>query len=232
MIQKKSVKILSIVFISAHMYAQQDSTKIESQQKNAITTATLNDPIFNTLKKREKDEKYLWKFNLLGTFFKGLDISYERKIAPKWSLNINSITNLQSFNFGSTNALNWAFNEPLQNINFSQSLSFQLRYYYNLDKRTRQGKTTRFSGNYFGLEQSNSYNHYNFNGLYPFLFSDSFSGNGFSTSLNLVYGIQRKIGKAGYIDASAGLGIRHNEFGQFKETVLWPTAKIAIGLAH
>jgi len=230
MIQNKFVKTLSIVLISANIYAQQDSTKVELSQTNMALAPKLNDPFFNV--RRKKDEKYLWKLNLLGTFFKGLDISYEQKIAPKWSLNINSITNLRSFNFGNTNALNWASNEPLQNINFSQSLSFQLRYYYNLNKRTRQGKPTNFSGNYFGLEQSNSYNHYNYNGLYPFLFSDRFSGNGFSTSLNLVYGIQRKIGKVGYIDASAGIGIRHNEFGQYKETILWPTAKIAIGLAH
>lgn len=232
-----------IVLNLARLLAQNDSIKIEFSQEKITKESRLNQTLCEILTKREKQEKELWKINLLGIFISeynfnlsklidvagyinnGLCLSYERKFSPAWSWNLSSITGYRD-GIGGKNA-------------FNQSFSGELRYYYNVHKRMRLGKKAGFSGNYFGLLFDNSYNSKPVVSGYGFdttgygnhgadtIYSIKprvYSTHHFSHSLNITYGIQRKIGKVGYVDCAVGFG------GIFKYgTDLKTTYNIATG---
>ena len=71
------------------------------------------------------------------------------------------------------------------------NLSGGIRYYYNLNRRILKGKSANnFSANYVGVEPNLRFNY----------------GRGDSGfSVKLLYGIQRRIGKRGYVDFDVGL---------------------------
>lgn len=207
---------------------------IASAQQNNADSALTNKAIapilgFHKTNKRETDyEKSLWKFDLLGAMRKGLDVSYERKIAPKWSLNVNSVT--KSNILVGTTIDNFAWSGD--NYSFSQTLAVQVRYYNNLERRKRLGKNTNFSGNYFALETSGGYSISH--NKYP-LYSLPTDINRFEYSTSLLYGIQRKVGKRGYIDTSIGFRVEQytGTLGSSSNSFILPspTAKIGIGIA-
>ena len=209
MTAKKIFIALLMGFTAITAYSQTDSVKIEYSQEKLIKANKLDEAICDILTKREKRDKDIWKFNLLGTFFGGFNISYERKIARKWSLNAHSVTNFDGSvgkTFRTFSIFDQFFYNPYssyRNNRFEQKLSFELRCYYSIDKRERLGKKTGFSGNYFGLSLMNTYNNAYYNDTY---FGYGRQYNTFQNSLNLIYGIQRRIGRVGYIDASAGFG--------------------------
>ncbi len=225
MIPKKIFITLFIGFAVVNAYAQKDSAKIEYSQEKYTKSHKLDEAICDILTRREKSDKNLWKVNLLGTFWGGFDISCERKITSKWCYNIQSIS---SFNSGAPKSFYTAImimddnyrssfyilsNYKMSSL-FDQELNFQIRYYHNLDRRTRIGKKIGFSGNYFGLIMDNEFvyftpnynNSYYIHGIYSYLYINSW---------NFIYGIQRKIGKVGYIDGRIGLGLRHDYFNVY-----------------
>lgn len=196
-------------------YSQTDSVKVEFSQEKVTTANKIEEALCDVLTRREKSEKDLWKFNLIGTFLGGFNIAYEIKIIPKWSCNIQSITDFSKqyrlSSLGILTSLN-------RNAVFEQDLNFQLRYYYNSGRRIRLGKKSGFSGNYFGLALNNQYT-FSRNNPWEYIGNaDSFiydirmdwitHSNSFLNSLNFIYGIQRKIGRVGYIDGSLGLGLK------------------------
>ncbi len=189
------------------------------------------EPVFTKKKPVYGGDKDIWKFNALGTLFNGFNISYERKFAPKWSLNINSVTNVQTPAVSVQNVFggNWA-TQPYywRTANINQSLALQMRYYHNLERRQRKGKKTGFSGNYFAVELGGAFTLDNSpDGYYKWLSS----GNRYSASL--LYGIQREIGRNAYIDFNIGVSVGHyNVKGQgtnYSENFITPVAKLGIG---
>ena len=133
-------------------YSQNDSVKVEYSQEKITQAHKMDEAICDILTRRENKGKNLWKFNLVGTFLGGFNIAYERKLSPKWSCNIQSITDFsKQFRLSSLGIL-YNLNK---NAIFKQDLNFQLRHYYNSDRRIRLGKKSGFSGNYFGLALNN-----------------------------------------------------------------------------
>lgn len=199
---------------------------IASAQPNNSDSVLTNKPFAPILglpktNKSETDySKNLLKFNLLGALQKGLDISYERKIAPKWSLNLNSVTKMH-INGGDF------FVSNRNSYYYSQTLGTQVRYYHNLERRKRLGKNAHFSGNYFALETSANYEMYHI--AYHPLPKNIYR---YEYTTNLLYGIQRKISKRVYFDANVGVGVKqYGTVGEFRATSILPTAKIGIGIA-
>lgn len=206
-----------------------------AQNDNADSTLTNTQSLvpFSEIRKSEtNNKKGILKFNVLGTMLNGLDVSYERKIAPKWSLNVSSLTSFQvpaknSYIFARSD---WASTRYTWNtIDFAQNFSFQVRYYHNLERRKRLGKNTHFSGNYFAFETSVGYHRYN-NSVFPFIISTN-SGNNFVYSASFLYGIQRQIGKRAYFDANVGIGVRHYQLEHLNENYVVPSVKVGVGIA-
>ncbi|MGB3585418.1 MAG: hypothetical protein WBA23_02705 [Tunicatimonas sp.] len=82
-----------------------------------------------------------------------------------------------------------------------------LRYYYALPRRVMKGKSANnLSANYFSIQSNNSWNGYR-TARAPGMFNSDlqiFRSNSFS----LLYGLQRRLGKYGYIDVNLGYGYR------------------------
>jgi len=189
--------------------------------------------------RREKKDKDIWKFNLVASVFKGFDISYERRFAPKWTFDIRSVTRFISYDDNPLFTIWWnnwkRYPSRAFLSNASQDLSFQLRYYYNLDRRARLGKRAGFSGDYFGLAINNAYKYNVLNGFWnSYEISQDYEIHEFMSSLNFIYGIQRKVGKVGYVDFSVGAGVMFNNtitnYGEPKVKLNIPI-KLDIGIA-
>ncbi len=195
---KLHISILFILITFSNIKAQQDSAKIEFSQERITKDTKLNEAICDVLTRREQKSKDIWKFNLLGTFFGGFNIAYERKLTPLTSINIHSVTTIKS-PYGDSYGIS-----STEISNMSQELSFEWRFYYNQNKRIRLGKKAGFSGNYIGFALNNMYYYYNYNSFGKI--------HEVNNSLILIYGIQRKIGKVGYIDFNAGIGPKYYTF--------------------
>ena len=178
----------------------------------------------------------MWKFDLAGTFLGGFNIAYEIKIIPKWSCNIQSITDLTNLYKISTLGLIYNLNPS---VILKQDLNFQLRYYYNAGRRIRSGKKSGFYGNYCGLSFNNQ-----------FLFFNPRNSENLNNSIwivqphnlswNFIYGIQRKLGRIGYIDGSLGFGFKMqsgfgtglNVYGEWKSPLEFSILpKLSVGIA-
>lgn len=224
---KTNFFIGTFCLVAAIAHAQQ----INSDSALKITNAEPSVSFSDDRKSETSNKKGILKFNVLGTMLNGLDVSYERQIAPKWSLNVSSLTSFQvpaknSYIFARSD---WASTRyTWKTIDFAQNFAFQVRYYHNLEKRKRLGKNTHFSGNYFAFESSVGYHRYN-NSVTPFVSSSS--GNNFLYSARFLYGIQRQIGKRAYFDANVGIGIQRYQLEHYSENYIVPSVKVGVGIA-
>ncbi|MEO0332112.1 MAG: hypothetical protein AAF223_10565, partial [Bacteroidota bacterium] len=87
-------------------------------------------------------------------------------------------------------------------------LDFAVRYYYALPRRIKRGKSANnLSANYFSIQSRNSWigveANYPIIGTNPTVYTSEaiFSRN---NSFSILYGLQRRLGKYGYIDANLG----------------------------
>lgn len=109
-------------------------------------------------------------FSLFGSPFQAY-IAYEYKLDPSFSL----LAEARGF--------------PLFFSDLSASVA--LRYYYDMEKRIKQGKSANnFSGNYFSIQQTNLVYH-----------PGAIIG---IPGIELLYGLQRKLGRRGFIDVNLG----------------------------
>ena len=113
----------------------------------------------------------------------GLKIAYERKINVPFSV----LLQYRHQMFG------WTSN--------GIGLDAALRYYYSLPRRIKRGKNANnLSANYFSLQSNNAWGaKYILDGL-----NSVRDGTRFSTSVSLLYGIQRRLGKRGFVDVNLG----------------------------
>ncbi|TGD78442.1 hypothetical protein [Hymenobacter wooponensis] len=106
-----------------------------------------------------------------------------------------------------------------------------VRYYYNQEKRKQKGRDTGpFVGNYLALHSSSSLfsyrrqNSYNVRNYFSYDYS----------TLNLVWGMQRRIGGHGLIDAYAGAGIsnpfRFSDQDRISQYKRRPTPNLELGV--
>ena len=91
------------------------------------------------------------------------------------------------------------------------ALDLGLRHYYNQARRQAKGRAAGpLVGNYLALESSNDFHRYNGRLLHE------------STGLTVLWGLQRRLGGHGLVDAYAGLGVK---------SLYWSSALPGAGLA-
>jgi hypothetical protein len=207
MSDKVSKIFLIILFFMAqlNLMAQvNDSIKVEYTVENTEKSDYKFKERYNYLQRRMIAEKSLFKISLLdfnvnvndqGQYLthhtRGNVLSYERKISPSFSFlyqNLNYLT-ISPFLFAGT-----------PQVHILNSSSIGGRYYYEQRKKIRQGKSANnFSANYLSLY---------FDNLVQFRVNYLKSEVDQSTSkpsINILYGIQRRLGQFGYFDWNAGL---------------------------
>lgn len=85
-----------------------------------------------------------------------------------------------------------------------------VRYYYALPTRIKRGKSANnFSANYFSLQYNNTWSIGDYSeGVTPVRYDFT---TFYSRDISLLYGLQRRLGKYGYVDINIGYGRRIGE---------------------
>lgn len=160
---------------------------------------------------KEADINCLWKMNLTNVSVFLLNIGYEKRIIRSFTaesyFRLGGYLNELSLNsINSSGSLYSNHKTPSEFHSSSVTIEFEqlLKFYYNLNRREKLGKKTNgFSGNYLAVS---------------FLFKkfqdpeieyeNNCPGNTRNFNLGIKYGVQRRVGKLGYIEAYAGLYYR------------------------
>ncbi len=174
-------------FCVLKLAAQNDTTRVEYSEESEHTSDFSLKETYNYLIRAQVEERSMFKiainnfgFGSEGSFLT-YGIAYEQKITPAVSY-MAEIKHIVS---------NAKYFIP------SYSLNVGTRFYYNINNRIRKVKSANnFSANYIGLHQQNFLTRIN----------DSFQ---YSPALQLVYGLQRRLGKYGFIDLHIGPGLQH-----------------------
>jgi hypothetical protein len=203
----KILKIFLMILLlltQLDVMGQNDSIKVEYTEENTDKSDYKFKERYKYLQRRMIEEKSLFKISLLdfnlnindqGQYLthhsRGNVLAYERKLCASFSFlyqNLNYFT-ISPFLFAGT---------PRAHILNSSSIG--ARYYYDQRKKIRQGKSANnFSGNYLSLYFDNiiqiRVNYLKTDVDQPIS----------KPAVNLLYGIQRRLGQFGYFDVNAGL---------------------------
>lgn len=180
-----------LLFCPAFVFAQSDTTKVKISEESAATSDFSLKETYNYLIRAQVEEKSLLKIGVHGLGFshKGgylkYGIGFEQKLKPSVSVLGDFIHTLE-------------FDDPIaDNPKFAFNLG--ARYYYNIERRIRKGKSANnFSANYLGLYQQN-------------LWEKEEGDYDYATHVNFLYGLQRRIGKYGYLDFGVGPGVKFDD---------------------
>ena len=152
----------------------------------------------------QREDRDLWKLGLnnftVSTGYQryGAHLAYERKLGrPAWSalgeVSPSLLRHYRAYYPPSGSSYRTTFNVRAQLAG---------RYYYNLERRIRQGRNAgNFSANYLSLALGAGFGRFSDT---PFS-QDTYGRQFVSTELALLYGMQRRLGQHGFIDANAGL---------------------------
>ncbi|TPG62951.1 hypothetical protein [Hymenobacter nivis] len=180
-----------------------DTTRLQYSEELAIPPAT-DAPL-----RVQREERDLWKLGLnnflpgarsLGdnNYYTryGLHIAYERKLRrPAWSVLGEVSPAITHFRLGNAGDLRPALSVRAQ---------VGARYYYNLERRLRQGHGTgNFSANYLSLAVGTGLGR-NAHETPFYLFATPRGGVA-AFDAALLYGLQRRLGRYGFVDANVGI---------------------------
>jgi hypothetical protein len=222
---------LLVIIFSAASVAQNDSVSVNYTEENPDKSDFTFKEKYKYLRKNMVEKKGMFKvaaldanFGINNQIFVFLDhhergrlLAYERKLSPSFSV---IIYNLNYFSLG---ILHQTTLDPTRLFN---TTGLGTRYYHSQKRRIAEGKTANnFSDNYFALQANNLFPiHYNFpKSEYPKQLS--------KPTLDLLYGIQRRIGKFGYFDIN--FGVRYDQINYVKKQHKLPidlVSNFAIGL--
>jgi hypothetical protein len=220
-----------IAIFSIAALAQKDSVKVEYTEENPEKSDFKLKEKYKYLRKNMVEEKGLFKIAGLDANFginnqvyaflpvhaRGRLLAYERKLSPSFSAIIN---NVNYFGLGILHQ------STLDSAYLFNTTGLGVRYYHAQKRRIAEGKTANnFSDNYFALQVNNLFNiTYNFpKANYPKQLS--------KPTVDLLYGVQRRIGKFGYFDINFGL--RYDQINYVKKQHKLPidlVSNFAIGL--
>lgn len=184
---------LSLLTISFPLLAQEDSVTIAYSEEPAESSDFSLRETYKYWTRANVEEKSMFKigisdFGFGGNFGPtiGYRVAYERKIGVPFSF-IGQYRHLM--NGWQSNAL---------------GLDFGVRYYYALPRRIGKGKSANnLSANYFSIQNDNTWGGVrDLLYLRPITFSDIYTTS--THSVSLLYGLQRRLGKHGYIDVNFG----------------------------
>ncbi|WBA41823.1 hypothetical protein [Hymenobacter canadensis] len=165
---------------------------------------------YSKLTRLQIEEQRLWKLglnNFAATYLGradnadsllfsrvGVHLAYEHKLSPAWSVMGEVSPDLLRYRDAETRALRRGFAVRSQVAG---------RYYYNLNKRIRKGKSaSNFSANYLSLALGSGFGrHSDETPFYEF----ARSGQAVRLSLAAVYGLQRRLGRYGFVDFNMAL---------------------------
>lgn len=185
---------LSVLSLSP-VLAQQDSVVISYREEATDSSDFSLKEKYKYFTRATVQETSLFKVGLsnlgFGSYYglsMGLRIAYERKI--KVPLSVFFQYRHQMYGWTSNGI----------------GLDAALRYYYSLPRRIRKGKSANnFSANYFSLQSDNGWSaRYRQDGQFPFYSRPVREGTDFGTSVSLLYGIQRRLSKRGFVDVNLG----------------------------
>lgn len=194
---------------------------------------------YSKLARLQVEETRLWKLGLnnIGSTYQvipngpdsllssrlGVHLAYEQKLTPTWSV-LGEL---------SPDFLRYRSPETRQLRNgFAVRTQVAGRYYYNLNKRIRKGKSaSNFSANYLSLALSSGFGRHSRETHYTTFARD---GQAVRLSLAAVYGLQRRLGRYGFVDFSLALPVALSSNPGRREADMLAIdifAKLRIGLA-
>lgn len=159
-------------------------------------------------------EQHLWKLGLNNVFFLpanwsrevstvpsgsyygryGLHLAYERKLGRPWTV----LAEISPYLLDYTPA-----GEPSGGVVLCARAQVAGRYYYNLGRRLRLGKSTgTFAGNYFSVALGGGFGRRAHETAFLFYTK---SGPFARFDAALLYGLQRRLGRHGFIDFNVGI---------------------------
>ncbi len=220
----RKLKILAGLFfviavLSNQIIAQKDSVLIESTTESITESNYTKKKEYKYIDVNLIEEKTLVKFGL-SPFFNNFSFNFndfalghvrgsfvvERKIVPSLSVLVNN-------NFGyetiSQYDNGWVYSGDIG-----------IRYYYLMNKRINKSKgANNFHSNYFSFELVHPVSYYNYQSetnnvpSYPLNLKATYWE--FRPAFKLSWGIQRRVGKWGYIDAGPFIAYqKYKEAGQ------------------
>ncbi|MBW3130695.1 hypothetical protein [Hymenobacter profundi] len=139
----------------------------------------------------QREDHALWKLGLNNITLRGyqrygVHLIYERKVGrPAWSVMGEMSPSLLRFSGN----------------HFSMRTQLAGRYYYNLERRIRQGRNAgNFSANYFSVALGAGIGHYS---DLPFYLAAT-DRHWVRVQAALLYGMQRRLGRHGFFDVNVG----------------------------
>lgn len=184
-----AILIYLVISISSDLWAQTE--QINHSTEASDTSISKFKQKYNYFTRAQIEEKSLFKLNLIdyiavasGLIGTGIiwapSLIYEHKILPYWSGIVE---------------VNYFLLNPYCKCNVSY-FGIGTRYYYNINRRIRLGKqANNFSANYLFLKYTNGV-------IYR---RDEKTYQNIPGAFILGYGIQRRLGKYGFLDFNFGL---------------------------
>ena len=148
------------------------------------------------------EEHQLWKIDLTSfsvggsESYYGLDLLVEQKLRPSWSV------------LAGLNPQVERYRQPLSGhpgttTGFAVKSQLAGRYYYNLNRRIRKGKSaSNFSANYLSLGLGTGFGRRGADTPY---YSGLGRGHAVRAAVAAFYGMQRRLGRYGFVDLNLGL---------------------------
>ncbi|WP_035565195.1 hypothetical protein [Hymenobacter sp. IS2118] len=157
-------------------------------EENSLWKLGLNDFNFITAAAGKRDPDYRRV---------GIHAIYERKLGPAWTVMGEVSPEFIRFRAPATGLLGSGL-----------AVRSQLagRYYYNIGRRLRKGKSQRdFSANYFSLALGSGWGRRTQETPY---FSYAQGGPAMRLNAAVLYGLQRRLGRYGFVDANVGVPLQ------------------------
>jgi hypothetical protein len=218
---------LGIIFFAA---AQEQTTTQTTEEVKSDTSSSSTESRWRNLITNDVDEKSLIKLDVIPFFNYGAGVGYERRLG-----NANSPFSFYTYGEAYADNITTSKYASLKNYlnSFRVLANTGVRYYYNKNSRIRKGKNANsFSSNYFGL---NVYGDYATSG------NREYGSKSYAGASGVNYGIQRRLGKIGFIDwnVEAGYILRTNEYpsqflpsgGEVRMDNFYLRSKLRVGIA-
>ena len=126
----------------------------------------------------------------------GVHLAYERQLRPGWAVQ------------GELSPAVVRYRQADGQLRRALSARVQLtgRYYYDLERRRRKGKNAgSFSGNYLAVAVGAGLGRHTRDTPFYYYFPADGSANKGLAEVALLYGLQRRLGRRGFVDANLGL---------------------------
>ena len=190
----RALAVSSLSLLTASLAtAQQDSVSITYDEEPAESSNFSLKEKYDYFTRATVEEKFMLKAGLSGIGFGGYaglfvehSFAFEKKINVPFSV-------LAQYRQGMSG---WRHSHV--------GVDAAVRYYYSLLRRIRQGKSANnLSANYFSIQVDNTWG-----GVSRFVPQGQFTffetKTGRTSNASLLYGIQRRLGKHGYVDVNLG----------------------------